>query len=256
MAVAAQAEEDHALLPALARRLGLLDDRADGVRGLGRRDDPLGTGEAQRRLEGLVLAEGARLDHPRLDQRAQRRRVAVVAQAAGVHRRRHEAVAERVHRHERREARRVAEVVGVDALGQRRAGRRLGGEEARAGAGAQLAPQPRVGQAGEVRAAAHAADDHVGRVAGELHLGDALLADHGLVQEHVVEHGAQRVVGVLVLGGDLDRLGDRDAQRARRASRRWRGPTRSPRWASGARSRPTSASSSAGRASGRRRSRP
>ena len=34
------------------------------------------------------------------------------------------------------------------------------------------------------------------------------------MQQHVVEHAAERVVGVLVLGGDLDRLGDRDAERA------------------------------------------
>ena len=34
-----------------------------------------------------------------------------------------------------------------------------------------------------------------GRVAGRLELLDGLLADHGLVQQHVVEHAAQRVPG-------------------------------------------------------------
>ena len=71
-----------------------------------------------RRLERLVLLVGARLDEPGLDEPAQHRRVAVVAQAAGVHGRRHEVVAERVHRHQRRQPDRVAEVVAVDAAGR------------------------------------------------------------------------------------------------------------------------------------------
>ena len=71
-------------------------------------------------------------------------------------------------------------------------------------------------EAGEVRAAADAADDDVRERVRELELGDRLLADHGLVQQHVVEHRAERVVGVLVLRRDLDRLGDRDPQRAGR----------------------------------------
>ena len=57
-------------------------------------------------------------------------------------------------------------------------------------------------------------DHDVGVLAGHLHLGERLLPDHRLVQQHVVEHRAQRVVGVRILGGDLDRLGDGDAQRA------------------------------------------
>jgi hypothetical protein len=131
----------------------------------------------------------------------------VIAQPAGVDRRRDEAVAERVHRHERRQARRVAEVVGVDALRERRAGRGLGRDEAGTGAaGAQLAPQPRERQAAEVRAAADAADDDVGLLAGQLHLGDRLLADDRLVQQDVVEHRPERVVGVRILRGDLDGL--------------------------------------------------
>ncbi len=64
MTVAAQAEQDHALLARLARRLGLLDHGPDRVRRLGRRDQPLGTGEADRRRERLVLAVGAGLDEP------------------------------------------------------------------------------------------------------------------------------------------------------------------------------------------------
>ena len=106
------------------------NDRADRVRGLGRRDDPLGAGEPDRRLEGRRLRVRPRLDHALLDERADDRRVAVVAQAAGVDRRRHEVVAERVHRHQRGQPDRVAEVVAVGAPGQGRAGGRLGGDEA------------------------------------------------------------------------------------------------------------------------------
>ena len=61
-----------------------------------------------------------------------------------------------------------------------------------------------------------AADDDVRPVAGHLHLLDRLDADHRLVDQHVVEHAAERIVGVGVLGGDLDRLGDGDAEAARR----------------------------------------
>ena len=122
---------------------------------------------------------------------------------------------EGVHGHQRGQAGGVAEVVGVDALGQRRARGRLGGHEARGPAVAQ----PRVGQPGEVRASADAADHHVGPVAGELHLGDRLLPDHRLVQQDVVEHAAQRVVRPVVLGGDLDRLRDGDPERPGRVRR-------------------------------------
>ena len=180
------------------------------------------------------------------------RRVAVVAQPAGVHGRRHEVVAERVHRHQRRHAHGVAVVVGVDAARERRARGRLGGDDAHVVA----APQEGEDEPGEVRAAADAADDHVGPRAGHLELRDRLLPDHRLVEQDVVEHGAQRVVARRVLRGHLDRLGDRDAQRAGRVlGLRAAGFACGPR-GSGARSRPTSPSSSAGRASGRSSSRP
>ena len=56
--------------------------------------------------------------------------------------------------------------------------------------------------------------EHVRRQADLGELRECLLADHGLVQQYVVEDAAERVVGVGVLGGHLDGLGDRDAQRA------------------------------------------
>ena len=132
---------------------------------------------------------------------------------------RHEVVTERVHRHQRRHPDGVAEVVAVDAAGERRACGRLGCEEPRLGVAPQNLPDERERQAREVRPAADAPDDHVWLLAGHRHLRDRLLADDRLVQAHVVEHRAKRVVGVIALGGDLDGLGDRDPERPRRMAR-------------------------------------
>ena len=123
---------------------------------------------------------------------------------------------ERVHRQQRRHAHRVAEVVAVHAAGEGRAGGRLRGHEPGLLPVAQVRPHERGDDAGEVGPAADAPHDHVGVLAGLLHLRDRLLADHGLVQQHVVQHRSERVVGALVAGRHLDRLGDRDAERARR----------------------------------------
>ncbi len=216
MAVAGEAEQDHAPLARLARGERLVDRRAHGVRGLRRGDDPLRARELERRLERVVLAVGARLHDPAVHERAHEWRVAVVAQPAGVHRRRHEVVAERVHRQQRRQPRRVAEVVAVGAARERGAGGRLGREEARARAPAQHEPHEREREPREVRAAADAADDHVRRLARHLELRHRLLADHRLVQADVVEHRAERVVRVRRSRRHLDRLGDRDPERAGR----------------------------------------
>ena len=63
--MAAEPEQDHALLAGLARGVGLVEHGADRVRGLGRRDDPLRPREPDRRLERRVLLVGARLDRHR-----------------------------------------------------------------------------------------------------------------------------------------------------------------------------------------------
>ena len=57
--------------------------------------------------------------------------------------------------------------------------------------------------------------EDVGLLAGHLHLEERLLADHGLVQEDVVEHRAERVLRVVARRRVLDRLADRDPERAR-----------------------------------------
>ena len=73
----------------------------------------------------------------------------------------------------------------------------------------------REGDSRQVGPAAGAADDDVRIVTGHLKLCHRLLADHRLVQQHMVQHRAERVFGVLVLRGDLHRLADRDAEAAR-----------------------------------------
>ena len=97
VAVTAEVERDD--LP-VSRGLAaerLVDDDPDRVGRLGRRQEPFRAREGQRRLEGGVLVDGHRLDHLVVVQRAHQGRHAVVAEAAGVDRRRDEGVAERVH---------------------------------------------------------------------------------------------------------------------------------------------------------------
>ena len=151
---------------------------------------------------------------PQLLQMRYQRRHPVIAQAAGVESRRRERRAQRVHLGERRQVRGVAEVVRVRPAREARAGRGLDGDDAHLAAAAQLRAQEREDDPGEVRAAAGAADDHVGVVVRHLHLREGLLSDHRLVQQHVVQHAAERVLGVVALRGHLDRLRDRDAEAA------------------------------------------
>ena len=142
------------------------------------------------------------------------RRHAVVAQAAGVESGRHERRAEGVHLGERRHVAGVAEVVGIAPPGQARTGRRLDRHDAHRLAAAQLRADERERDAGEVRAAAGAADDDVRIVVGHLELRHRFLADDRLMQQHMIQHRAEGVFGVVVSRGDFDRLGDGDAETA------------------------------------------
>ena len=119
----------------------------------------------------------------------------MVAQAAGVDGRRDELVAERVHGKQRRHLGDVAVVVGVGRLGEGRAGLGLDRDDLDLGA-VDLVGDEGEGEAGEVGAAAGAADDHVAAcLAGLRELLLGLEADDGLVEQDVVEHAAERVAG-------------------------------------------------------------
>src|SRR5262249_11778729 len=214
--VPAQRGQDDLLLAGVLAPQRFLDAGGDRVRGLRRRQDPLGPGEPQPRLEALRLRLGHRLDQAQLVDVRPQRRHALVAQPARVDRVRHELVPEGVHLEQRGGPGGIAEVVGVHAAGERRARGRLDGAQHRVDPARELLPQEREHQTGEVRPAAGAADDEVRGGPGHRELLDRSLADDRLVQQHVVEHAAERVPGGRVGAGDLDRLADRDAEAAGR----------------------------------------
>ena len=106
---------------------------------LGRRQDPLAAGKEDCRREDVVLQVRLGADQAVADELRDQRRHAVVSQPAGVNGRRNEVVPERMHRDERRELARVAEVVREDPAGERRARCRLAGEHVDLAAGDLLA---------------------------------------------------------------------------------------------------------------------
>ncbi len=95
-----------------------VDAGSDGVVGLGRGHDAFGAGEGDAGLEGGELRYGHRFDQLLVIELRYQRRVAVVAQAAGVDAGWHEVVAEGVHQHHWRELGGVAEIIGVVAARQ------------------------------------------------------------------------------------------------------------------------------------------
>ena len=125
---------------------------------------------------------------------------------------RHEVRAQGMHLDQRQEVPGIAKVIGVLAAAEARAGRRLDGDDPRLRSAAKLLADKGKSDAGEVRAAAGAADDDVRVVTGHLHLRHGLHPDHRLVEDDVVQHGAERIAGVVPAPGDLDRLGHGKAE--------------------------------------------
>src|ERR687897_2939677 len=154
VAVAAEVEDDRLGTALLLAAQRLVDHGPDGVGRLGGREDALGAGELHRRLEDLGLRVGDGLDVVLLAQQRHQRRVAVVAQPAGVDRGRDEVGPEGVHGHQRGHAGLVAEVVLEAALGQGRGGGRLDRHHPGGPAAGQLLGQQREGEAAEVGPAA------------------------------------------------------------------------------------------------------
>ena len=97
-------------------------------------------------------------------------------------------------------------IVGIFAAGQRRTGSRFHRDNAALAAAAKLEPEEGEGDAGEIGAAARAADHDVRIVARHLQLLNRLLPDDGLVQHNVVQHRTQGIFYGGVFGGDLDGL--------------------------------------------------
>ena len=184
------------------------------MRGFRGGNDAFGGGEELRRLETLDLVEGRGLDQPQFLRQADQRGHAVIAQPAGMDARRHEAVPQRIHLHQRRELGRVAEIVAILAAAHGGARMRFAGDKA------DLAARELVAQEGEASPAKLLPPPTQpittsGIVLGQFHLLLRLQADDRLVQQDVVQHAAQRIPGAFLADGRLDRLADGDAQAAR-----------------------------------------
>ena len=129
-------------------------------------------------------------------------------------RRGHEAVAERVHGQEGRHLGRVAEVVAVAAAGEGGARGRLGGDDADLPARRRFSA--RKGKARPAKLDPPPTQPMItsGSAPAWASCSRASWPDHRLVQQDVVEHAAERVLGVVARGRVLHRLADRDAQAA------------------------------------------
>ena len=125
-----------------------------------------------------------------------------------------EVAAESIHLCERSDLAGVAEVIGVFASGERRAGGRLNRNEVRVLLTADLIAHERGDKAAEVGAAAGAADDDVGVFVIHLHCRLGFNADYALMQQHLVEHRAEHVAAVVGGDGGFDCFGDSAAERA------------------------------------------
>ena len=187
------------------------------MRALGCGQDALALGKHDRRVEHLALlhCDGAQIAV--VIELGDDGAHAVISESARMVGRGHEAAAQRVHFRKGSDLGGVAEVIGELAARQRRTARGLDADKLNV----VLALQPlaHVGrdEAAEVGAAAHAADDDVGRDAVFIERRLALQADDGLVQQDVIEHGAEDVAAIGCRDRLFHRLGDRAAQRAARA---------------------------------------
>ena len=187
------------------------------MRALGSGQDALAAGELDRRLEDLGLLDARRAQIPVVIELGEHGAHAVIAQPARVVGRGHEPAAQRVHLGKGGDARRIAEVVGVLAAREGGAACGLDGEEVDVVFAFELLPHEGRDEAAQIGAAARAADDEIGLHAVFIERDLALLPDDGLMQQDVVEHGAQDIAAVGRLSRLFDGFGDGAAQRAARA---------------------------------------
>ena len=176
-----QTEQDGLSFAGLLALERFVDCGADGVAGLRRRKNGLHLGELNCRIEYIGLLDRNRLHITVVVQLGEDRTHAVVAQAACVVGRGHEAVAERVHAGQRRNMAGIAEIVNVLAAGKRRAGGRFHRDDARVSLAEQLILHERRDQAAEVGAAAGTTDHDIRILVEHLHSLLALQTDDGLV---------------------------------------------------------------------------
>ena len=125
----------------------------------------------------------------------------MIAQSARVNPRRNERRSQGMHLHQRRQVPGISEIVGELAFGQAGAGGRFHRHNACPALALDLAAHIGHHQSRKVRSPAGAAHNHIGLVSGQRHLLQGFLADHRLVQQHMIQHAAQRVFGVRVFRG-------------------------------------------------------
>ena len=112
----------------------------------------------------------------------------MVAQSTRMDGRRHKAVTECVHFDDRSHFCSITIIEGVRSLGDRWGGCWLDRNQTGTLAVLNILAQEGIGDPGEVRAAAHASDDHIGVFPGHVHLFKRLFPDHRLMCEHMVQH--------------------------------------------------------------------
>ena len=130
---------------------------------------------------------------------------------------RHEFTAERIHFCKRRDLCAVAEIIGIFSAGDRRAAGGFDPDEADVVFALQPFSHEGRDESAEIGSAAHAADDDV-RLNAVLIEGDfTLQTDDRLVQEHVIEHGAEHITAIGRIDGLFHRFRNGTAERPARA---------------------------------------
>ena len=120
----------------------------------------------------------------------------MIAQTSSVDVRRLEVVTQREHGQQRRVASLVAKVVAELAACQLRTAVRLSSNELSLLAVEDVVAHEGESNAAEVGAATEAGNHHIGIFTSHLHLLLSLQTDDGLVQTHVVQHGAKRIFAI------------------------------------------------------------
>src|SRR3989475_495774 len=212
--VAAHVERDDAALPALLRFEGLIHRACDAVGALRGGQEALRLNEHARPLEHVSLVGRVcdRVDQSAVAQEGEDRRAPVIPQPIPPDRFHRGAVAEGVHLQHRRERGVVREVVSVPPLEVRGRGA-LRREEADFLAAERICEE-RKGESPEIRAAAEAGDHQVRIFADLLELPLGLEADDRLMEEDMVQDGAEAVDRLVIAPRVFEAFRHRDAQGA------------------------------------------
>src|SRR6516162_1795417 len=118
--------------------------------GLARRQDSFDARKLNSSFKAARLRQGARFDQPEFLQKANQWGHAVISQPARMEAGRHEGRTQGVHLYERRQMPRIAEVVGISAARQARAGGGLTGDHARLWTAAQPSADEGEGDSREI----------------------------------------------------------------------------------------------------------